>query len=381
MARNVIFCADGTWNRPDEPGAPTNVWKVFGALAGEPVRQSDSQFSKETIDQAALYVDGIGTTRAAAINWLEGAVGLGVSQKIVDGYLHLSRHYRDGDRVYLFGFSRGAYIARTLAGLISQHGLLVLSGKDTGRDESNAESKLQRFLEGSTAVGAFGNRTTAESYGNLGGRFKRWGMDTFARWAEKGRRYFDPASDPVARPCPVTMVGVWDTVGALGVPVGILDKASESLFEFKDRKLNPNVSYGYHAVAIDEQREAFEPTPWEPRDGVEQVWFCGAHADVGGGYPSTGLSDYALRWMMGKARDRGVQFDKIPALAPNPLQEPTDSYSQAFGDRRPRVVPENAALHESVAEKLRQVPGYRPAALSRLAAGGDPAAPYRIVTG
>ena len=112
---------------------------------------------------------------------------------------------------------------------------------------------------------------------------------------------------------------------------------------------------------------------------MEQVWFCGAHADVGGGYATTGLSDFALRWMMGKATDRGVQFDKKPALAPNPLQEPTDSYSKAFGERRPRAVPKGAALHESVAEKLRKVPAYRPAALSRLAAGGNPAAAYRIV--
>ena len=249
MTCNIIFCADGTWNRPD--GSPTNVWKIFGALAGEPVKQSDSRYFKETAGQVALYVDGIGTTRLKPVNWIEGAVGLGVIQKVIDGYLHLSRQYRDGDRVYIFGFSRGAYIARTLAGLVCQRGLLKLSGNES-KDEIEAWAAVERFTEGSTKVGDFKNRTTARSYKDIGGTLKHWGMDTLARWADKGRRFFDPASAPVERPCPVTMVGVWDTVGALGVPVGILDRASESLFEFKNLKLSPNVSYGYHALAIDE---------------------------------------------------------------------------------------------------------------------------------
>lgn len=380
MARNIIFCADGTWDRPgasDAQGASSNVWKIFSALAGEATQRSDSEFFKEAPEQVALYVDGIGTTRLEAMNWIEGAVGLGVSQKIIDGYLHLSREYHEGDGVYIFGFSRGAYIARTLAGLVSQRGLLTLSGNER-KDEFQAWDSVRKFTQGSSAVGDFTYRTTAKSYMDIGGVLRGWGMDMLASWADKGRRFFDPASAPIERPCPVTMVGVWDTVGALGVPVGMLDRASESLLEFKNLKLSPNVSYGYHALAIDEQREAFEPTLWEPRDGVEQVWFCGSHADVGGGYAMTGLSDFALRWMMERAADRGVQFDREPALAPNPLQEPTDSYSWKFGERRPRVVPEGAALHESVVEKLRKVPAYRPAALSQLAAGGDPAA-YRIV--
>ena len=381
MGKKIVFCADGTWNRPgDEPtddSAPTNVWKLFSALAGDAVRESGSRYVKKKDGQVALYVDGIGTTRSRLVNWFQGAVGAGVSSKIADGYLFVSRNYVPGDDVCIFGFSRGAYIARSLAGLVSQCGLLKLTGQDW-RDEANAEIAVRRFFERKTAFGQHQSQTTASSFDHFATRFERWGVSPLARLMRWGGRYFS-FSDSIERPCSIAMVGVWDTVGSLGVPVGLLDKASEKLFEFRDLTLSANVQCGYHAVAIDEFREAFQPTLWESRESIEQVWFCGAHADVGGGYPSVGLSDCALRWMMRRAQRHGLQFT-TPTFAANPLQDPTDSYKKIFGERLARTMPERASLHESVVERLRQIPGYRPATLAKLTDLDTIAANFVIAT-
>lgn len=344
MPKNILFCADGTWNRPDDTNSEgldtsTNVWKLFSALEGTAEKRGSSWYQKQTSQQIAFYDDGVGTNHDVLFRLLGGSMGFGATLKIVTGYLVVCRHYQPGDRVYVFGFSRGAYIARTLAAMISHCGLIAHDGKLSPGEILRAGEAYRSFREG--------DETTWQAF----------------RQEQKSRA------------CPIEMVGVWDTVGALGIPVGFLGDVSEKLFEFRDCRLSDNVRFGCHAVALDEHREAFEATLWEARSGLEQVWFAGAHCDVGGGYAETGLSDIALQWMIDKAAGHGVLFGEVPPLRPNALAPIHDSYRRIMGEYVERRVPADAVLHVSVAERIKQLAAYRPKGLTRLAESFDPSRP------
>ena len=164
----------------------------------------------------------------------------------------------------------------------------------------------------------------------------------------------------------IEVIGAWDTVGALGIPLKLFGDLNQLFFRFHDTALHPNVRFGYHAVAIDEKRESFPPTLWDPREGIEQVWFPGVHSDVGGGYPESGLSDVTLAWMLEKVKPHGIIFeegtfdtDGNPVLKGDPLMTPMhDSYKPPFITPlgpAPRVIPVSAALHTSVKERLGNV--------------------------
>lgn len=316
MAKNIIFCADGTWNNAgdelDDSAAPSNVFKLFTHLAGKHVSKIHhseitgrvTEYEKSLIIdtevlQVSKYINGVGTSRIKLLEILGGAFGFGLIERIARGYTFISRNYAQGDRIYIIGFSRGAYTARALAGLIANKGLLAKKfnqGEDASYDmamqawfsyrngikQSNYQNRLQNMLTAFTNLKNFFLQNKVKE------------------------------SDFI-KDIKIEAVAVWDTVGALGIPdFEFADNRAEIRdgFAFADNALNPKVLRGFHAVAIDEMRLLFTPTLWEKRDGIQQYLFAGAHADVGGGYKEAGLSDCALKWMIDVLGDAkvGVKF-------------------------------------------------------------------------
>lgn len=371
--KRLILCCDGTWNTADQAAVeekavdggrgdgktlerlcPTNVVKLAYRIA-----KADG-----AIPQIIFYDHGVGTGNVVD-RLLGGAFGHGLVDNVYDAYRFLVANYARDDAVYLFGFSRGAFTARSLAGMIRKCGIL-------DRDSIDQYVKAHELY-----------------------RDPRIGVD-----------------DPVARefrtrhsivgdaPVPIEFLGVWDTVGALGVPVRPLRWISGARHRFHDTELSASVRRACHALAIDERRAPFEPTLWtcEPKPGqrVEQVWFCGAHSDVGGGYPDSGASDIPLRWMIDRAAEAGLLFDaalyRPERLVADPLSPLHDSrkglYRMTKGlDRRigltapltggqpsTSAAPDpNQSVHPSVLERWDRDATYRPPGLrDYLRRRGDP---------
>jgi len=319
MPRRLVVCLDGTWNKPGQKDegvrTETNVLKLSEALSKLP-------------DQIVGYFRGVGTDRGEKVTG--GAFGWGLFDQIKDGYRFLRENFQPNDRIYIFGFSRGAYSARSLAGMVLRCGII----------KRDADPKFPDL--GSDLL-------TTQQDGNLR-------MDVVDRVFALYKRAYDPKNRPEVerfkqRYCHDTglrLVGVWDTVGSLGVPDGVIpflkkfDKAlDEKLYGFLDTDLNPRVEAAYHAVAIDEHRKPFLPTLWTvpggaaprvnvPGSSVEQTWFVGAHSNVGGGYADTGLSDVALKWMIDRAAKNGLKFDDVAlaAVRPVPLAKRRDSLDE-----------------------------------------------------
>ena len=266
---NIVICADGTWNRPEEDiqkDYPTNVLKLARAIKP----------STSDVKQHVFYDWGLGSYHN---NFSAGATGRGIHKNILDGYRYIVQNYATNDRIYLFGFSRGAYTVRALCGLINNCGILK-------RPDARLISEAWKIYKSPLAKNHPGG--------------------------ESSKLFRSSHCHPSRR---VHFVGVWDTVGALGIPfslMGLFDKNDE----FYDTKMGSNVTFARHALAIDEQREDFEPTIWDPKSGVDlkQVWFAGVHSDVGGSYPpdkKTGLiaADAPLAWMLDEATRKGLKIE------------------------------------------------------------------------
>jgi len=350
MPKNIIVCTDGTWNHPaatdlgsqDFTPADTNVYKFFVLLAGEAQARSSTTRVKQASGQVALYDDGVGADGVWAVRVAEGATGAGLELKLRDGYQFVSEQYEPGDRLYLIGFSRGAFTARSLGGMLIRCGV--------------PSKLLQSEMSASHAFDVYRRNNPAVTV-----------------------QY---RADYQCQDVTIEVIGVWDTVGALGIPLGVFSPLDRLLFQFYDTSLHPNVRFGYHALAIDEKRESFAPTLWDAREGIEQVWFAGVHADIGGGYKETGLSDLALAWMLTKVQPHGILFgdrafapNGAPAISGDPLMVPMhDSYKPPFVTARPavRAIPPSAAIHASVQRRWSEVqPSYRP--------GNLPAEPRKYV--
>ena len=253
-----------------------------------------------------MYHDGVGTESIKWAALLAGATGWGLSRNVKQLYGELARVYAPGDKIFLFGFSRGAFSVRTLAGLIHACGILDLSKYPTNDDFNRAVDEAYgqyRQLYNSWLTSLFHEtrKLTPERVAELRGRFS-------VRVPE-----FD---DPNGRP--IAFVGVWDTVDAVGLPIRAAEFVNRVLYAFKfpDRTLNLSVGHACHAVALDEQRESFAPVLWNERkteqpERIEQVWFSGVHSNVGGGYPRQGMSLVALDWIMSRAEQHGLRF--VPA--------------------------------------------------------------------
>jgi uncharacterized protein (DUF2235 family) len=314
MPKNIIICTDGTWDNASED---TNVVKLSRMLINS---------SQQTV----YYDDGVGVDGTPLEKLAGGAFGDGLFQKVKNGYAQAAQVYEAGDSISLFGFSRGAYTARSIAGMIAVCGL------PAGGFDDN-------FL--ATAFTAY--RTPAQRAALL---------------ASLDKYNLDKAK--------ITMVGVWDTVGALGIPA--IFGEVEPMYQFLDTSLHPNVANAYHAISIGERRLQFPATLWQmpnppyPGQTVEQVYFSGVHCDVGGGYPETELSDITLGWMLSKARALGALFNDAafsqytPLGAENALGPKHESWSVLWGFPRNRTIASTAALGNSVAIRYQTDGSYRP---------------------
>lgn len=293
--RNLVIGCDGTWNDNDT-GSPTNVVKILAACLERNLEK--------------YYMEGVGTAHWEALPG--GIYGANIDRQILGAYNFLGKMFRDRNwereqnRIFMFGFSRGAYAARRLAGLVSFSGIPV---KDADR-----ELGWHLYL----------NRDT----------------ESMEQLKSEGR-FFD---------YPIEVLGVWDTVKTTTDP------------DFNDNILPKAVVAGYHGMAIDEKRSFFPILKWNPNQRARQVWFAGVHSDVGGGYEKTGLSDTALKWMIDSVYSHGLQFkaSAIKKLKNNANGTLHDSYTGVwipFGTRV-RSISNTALVHQSVEKRMNK--GYAP---------------------
>jgi uncharacterized protein (DUF2235 family) len=274
--RLAVFL-DGTWNNV---GDDTNVWRLKSLCAPT---------GTDGLSQLAYYERGVD-------GFLGGWFGKGLDQNITNAYQWLIDHYDSGDDIFIFGFSRGAYTARSLAGFIAKCGLLRAGGA------LGVTQLYQRY-----------RRTDARTLWAL--------LDAGGTGADLTRE--EQWMLKYSMPVHIKLVGVWDTVGELGIPLLSIPGISRSTLGFLTTGLRRPIDSGFHALAIDEHRRAFSPTLWTVRSSgnpgpddpppralssVEQRWFVGAHANVGGGYESDPLPQIPLRWMMRKASLHGLAF-------------------------------------------------------------------------
>lgn len=352
--RNLVVCCDGTWNTAEQEQAgvpiPTNVVRLYNAVAPT---------NGNGIEQIKYYHPGVGTEGGWWERLAGGAIGIGLDKNIMSAYRWLGTAYQAGDNIHLFGFSRGAFTVRSLAGMIAKCGLLDLRGV--------ADDEVWRRV--------------ADAY-HEGYRVK---AAKRADWAGDWPFHEDEAGQPVET---TFFLGVWDTVGALGVPddlaiFNLIDDPQR--FAFHDTKLSERVEHARHAVALDEHRASFTPTLWQTgaHADLKQIWFPGVHSDVGGGYPETGLSNGALDWMMEEADAQGLAFH--PGMReqvrrgrnPRDVLHRSDTGAFELLQTQPRSVPPIEKkgvphhLHPSVLERrddppITQAP-YRPTSV--LAAG------------
>ena len=269
--KRIVLCCDGTWNTPDQTSegrvTQTNVTKIASSVADR---------DAAGVRQVVYYQPGVGTSPGERLRG--GAFGFGLSSGVQDIYRYIVNNYEPGDELYFFGFSRGAYMARSAAGLIRNAG--ILRRENVG--EINAAYDLYR--------------------------------DRVIRPRDIESRLFRRSfSHPDVG---VDFIGVWDTVGALGIPwsgIPMIDRLNRR-WAFHDTALSSSVRAAFQALAIDEARKPFGPAIWRPKPDVpdqrvEQVWFSGVHSDVGGGYPACGLSDITLGWMADRAQSCGLAFE------------------------------------------------------------------------
>jgi uncharacterized protein (DUF2235 family) len=262
MGKNIVICCDGTNAEYREDN--TNVVKTFEAL-------------EKDAGQVAFYDPGVGTfsifgrTVGKWIGTLLGmGFGYGIRTNIEDAYEYLMNTYEPEDRVFIFGFSRGAYTARALAGMICRFGILHANRKNLIPYVTKMNFKGLKVLK-------------------------------------KKEKVITGFSDSFCNKCIPHFIGVWDTVGALGPN---LSK------KFHNDVLNKNIRYGYHALSVDERRWTYKARCWDENDydpeqqTIEQVWFPGGHSDVGGGCRNDEreLSDIAFAWMMDKAGAQGLRL-------------------------------------------------------------------------
>ena len=290
MHMRLVVCFDGTWNAADSERAETNVVRLSRAVR--------ANSGDDGVPQLCIYLRGVGTSGSRLERLVAGATGSGTEDIIRTAYLFLAQNYvpahkdergRDvpADEIFLFGYSRGAFAARSLTGLLSSAGLL----------------KRQSLQHLSTAWSYYRDFR------------KRSPQDFVRRYAS---RKIETHEDVV-----VNFLGVWDTVGALGIPVGFLGELSGLVHGFHDTSPSRIVKHGAQALAIDEYRDEFVPTLWTgtapPGSTIEQVWFAGSHADVGGGFSDRELADIPLLWMIDRAKSAGLQVDEATTgLLPEP---------------------------------------------------------------
>ena len=342
--KRLIICCDGTWNSADQrqgtTPCPTNVVNVAFRTANR---------DGATL-QLTYYDQGVGTGNILD-RLTGGAFGSGLEDNMHDAYRFLMANYELGDELFLFGFSRGAFTVRSLAGMIRKCGIL--------------------------------RRDAMASYHETLALYRALSPKPGDPECQRFRAAHSIAGDNTI---PIRFIGVWDTVGSLGIPLRGFRRLTYQDHRFHDTELSGSVQSAFQALAIDEHRAPFKPTLWcyKPKDGqtIEQAWFAGVHSDVGGGYPDRALSDGPLQWLVDRARDCGLAFDRPAGLA-YPLRP--DAAGVMHSSRRGLYLltkgmlrdiglsndPTGASvtaepdptqhLHPSVLERWAAVPTYRPA--------------------
>lgn len=403
MPKNIVVCCDGTGN--EIGSAITNVLKLFRAL-------------EKNSGQTVYYRPGVGTIalsdawrgfRQKVVEFLGLAAGLGLDDDVLSAYRFIGEHYEPGDKIYLFGFSRGAYTVRVVAALLHMLGMLP-------RDQLNlADYALTAYKRASGAASISQSEDAVQlvwEFGRLTG----------------------------AKPVPIEFVGVWDTVASMIVPR--LNGPGFRLLTFRHTRTNRSVKCFRQAMAIDERRrmfrlnawtpqQVFRPNPYDPHSDVAQdiaeMWFAGVHADIGGGYPEpeSGLSKYPLAWMIEQAEAAGLLFNarrvaqvlgQAAAQGSGMRYEPAAFTAMQHNEssklhwrilewipkrasmkewparkvwlRRylprsePRVIPTDASIHPTVFQRMAAMPEYRPinlagreSAITSSIAPASPAAP------
>lgn len=335
-SKNIVICLDGTWNKPDEKiheeNEETNVRNLWELLEKD-----------KPHEQVVYYDTGVGS------HWYDrvrgGVSGRGLSKNIREAYYEICKNYEKGDKISIFGFSRGAYTARSLAGMIYSCGLIP---KENLSDVAISE--------------AFDVYKKA---------------DKPSRKAYKNKNILSE----------IEIIGVWDTVGALGIPISFFKKFTNRFLQFHDTKINQEVKHAYHALAIDEQRDDFRPTLWNVRaknshQTIEQVWFSGVHSDIGGGYKEREHSDISFGWMINKIKDKLLLDDSSYPYSDNINKEIHDSYQFFYGPKERRVASatevNTPSVHKSVLEKLHKMPSYKALALVDLE-NKETLSPYKVV--
>jgi len=297
--KRIALFLDGTWNTVDDD---TNVWRL-------------KSLCKTDAEQICYYSAGVGTQFGQRL--IGGMFGYGLDDEVIRAYQWLMEHYTLNDHVFIFGFSRGAFTARSLSGFISKCGLLKPGAP------LSLKQLYARYRQGAAAH-------TIRELKNI--------PDSELSFEDKWLKEY-------SMPIPIWFQGVWDTVGALGVPFGDFPVISRSNYGFLETDLRINNDRAFHALAIDEHREAFAPTLWtrstmkgadvypqRPLDEVEQRWFVGAHADVGGGYTNDLLAQIPLKWLMSKAQLHGlVCTDTVNIDGDESQAKVHDSFGEMLG--------------------------------------------------
>ena len=335
--KRIITCSDGTWNKI-ETDVPTNVLKMYNSICD----RGKDLATKQDVIQVKAYDEGVGSGYTWTDRILGGATGAGLDKNIKDMYTFIALNYEPGDEIYLFGFSRGAYTARSLAGFIRNCGLLK-------------PGYLYLVPDAYRLYRDRNNYTTPES-------------DMMKAW----RKNYCFESTTY-----IKFVGVWDTVGSLGIPLPLHKMQNLHKYKFHDVKLSSTIQYAYHALAIDERRKLFAPTLWEISETakkdetnwqtVEQRWFAGVHSNIGGGYKDCGLSDVALDWIIRKAQMVGLCYFDPPKISVKKdviNGTLTNSYTPLYWFWRPYTrtisAKDNQVVDDSVWERMAGNPNYRP---------------------
>ncbi len=290
MAKNIVICSDGTGNS-GIVGRGTNVFKLF-----EAVDLNGHRWDPALDPQLAFYDDGVGSQDLKPLRIIGGAAGWGLSTNVRQLYKELARVYDPGDRIYMFGFSRGAFTVRSLVGLIGTCGLVNSRLAATAAEFDDLVDKAYAAYRACYRT-AVSRLLRGQPNRDAGAEFRQ------AYAIEERTR--------------IRFLGVWDTVDAVGLPFHLSDIVNTVFYRFKfpDAFLSDSVDKACHALSIDDDRHSFHPLVWdEGREDVnanriEQVWFAGVHSNVGGGYPKQGLSLVALDWMMAKAELSGLRFN------------------------------------------------------------------------
>ena len=324
--RRLALFLDGTWNSQDDN---TNVWRLKCLC---------SKTSEDESDQLTYYATGIAAKEESYFCSIKnGAFGVGIFEHVVAAYEWLVENYQRNDRIFIFGFSRGAFTARCLAGLIAFCGL-PQRGSPLG-----VQQIFNRYKNVTLSTAIYGLAKSVDS---------------------------DPLFKPTkedewiinySRAVNIEMIGVFDTVGALGIPNGFINEINSNTYKFLSTGLYLPQLNAFHAVALDECRKEFLPTLWTRHlrssgDSVssrqlshcEQRWFAGAHANVGGGYSTDPLPQFPLSWMISKAKYLGLSFSQPGKTLPSSIVSPVNDSFKEFRNGFRRLFTNNRPIYREV---------------------------------